>query len=164
MYIEDGDNRMSNFFKSDGAAFSSNKEDWETPQALYDKLNAIYHFTLDAAASSLNAKCDNYFTIKENGLKQTWSGRVFCNPPYNRKLREWVKKAVEEANNCEVIVMLIPARTDTTYFHDYIYKKENIKVDFIRGRLKYEDKGVAKDSSPFPSMIVGIKGEGVGKK
>ena len=149
---------MSNFYKAGKAAMTSNKDDWETPKYLYDKLNEIYKFTLDVAASDYNAKCSNYFSIKENALKQKWSGRVFCNPPYGRNMKDWIKKASDEAKNCEVIVMLIPARTDTSYFHDYIYKKQNVTVEFLRGRLKFEDKGIAKNPCPFPSMIVVIKG------
>ena len=137
---------------------TSNKDDWETPQSLFDKLNAIYNFTLDTAASDSNAKYEHYYTIKEDGLKQKLSGRVFCNPPYGRSIKEWIKKASDEAKNCEVIVMLMPARTDTIYFHDYIYRKQNVSVEFLRGRLKFEDKGVAKHPCPFPSMIVVIKG------
>ena len=79
---------MSNFYKAGKAAMTSNKDDWETPQELFDKLNAIYNFTLDTAASDENAKCKDYYTIKEDGLKQKWSGRVFCNPPYGRNMKD----------------------------------------------------------------------------
>lgn len=101
--------------------YSSKKEDWETPQWLFDELNKEFHFTLDPCADELNHKCNNYFTIKDNGLEQSWENEiVFCNPPYGRKIRNWIKKAYDESQNHNVIVvLLIPSRTDTTYFHEY---------------------------------------------
>lgn len=143
---------MSNFYTGNGAAFSSNKDDWETPRKLFDELNDKYKFTLDPCSNGANAKCDKYFTEKENGLLQTWKDEVvFCNPPYGRSLSDWVRKCHLESEHCK-IVLLIPARTDTSYFHDYIYKKADI--EFIRGRLKFEINGKALNSAPFPSMIV----------
>lgn len=130
--------------------FSSNSNEWSTPQEFFNKLNNEFNFNLDPACTYENAKCENYFTIKENGLIQSWKNyRVFCNPPYGKELKQWVKKAYEERNNAELIVLLIPARTDTSYFHDYIYNKSEIR--FIRGRLKF---GNCKNSAPFPSMLV----------
>ena len=128
------------------ALFSSKTDLWETPQVLFDKLNAEFHFTLDACAISENAKCHHYYTPEQNGLSQNWAGIVWCNPPYGRKVGDWVKKASE--SNCTV-VMLLPARTDTRWFHDYIYHKAEIR--FIRGGLHF---GGSKNSAPFPSMIV----------
>ena len=94
-----------------------------------------------------------YYTIEENGLMQDWSNEiVFCNPPYGREIKKWVKKCHEEAKKGAEIVLLIPARTDTSYFHDFIYGKTAIR--FIRGRLKFGDN---KNSAPFPSMIVIFK-------
>lgn len=143
---------MSNFYIPEGAALTSNKDDWETPQALFEKLNKKYNFTLDPCANDLNHKCDKYYTVKEDGLKQDWTGEtVFCNPPYGRNINAWVKKCAEESKHATV-VMLIPARTDTSYFHDYIYNKA--EIEFIRGRLKFEVGGVPGNSAPFPSMIV----------
>ena len=131
---------------------SSDRHDWETPQALFDKLNKIYNFTLDPCASDSNHKCDKYYTEETDGLKQSWKGEtVFCNPPYGRYIKEWVKKCYEESKHATV-VMLIPARTDTSYFHDYIYHKADI--EFLRGRLKFEIGGVPKKPAPFPSMLV----------
>lgn len=130
--------------------FSSNSDEWTTPQDFYDKLNKRFNFNLDPCATPENAKCNKYFTIKDDGLKQDWSGfRVFCNPPYGRNISKWVEKCYYEAQKGTLIVMLIPARTDTAYFHDYIYHKADIK--FIRGRLKFGD---AKQGAPFPSMVV----------
>ena len=127
----------SNFFTPEGAALTSNKDDWETPQKLFDELDAKYHFTLDPCATPTNAKCKRYYTIADDGLSKSWKDEVvFCNPPYGRNIGEWVKKCAEEEAD---VVLLIPARTDTSYFHDYIYGKA--KIEFIRGRLKFEVGG-----------------------
>ncbi|MGN1346071.1 MAG: phage N-6-adenine-methyltransferase [Eubacteriales bacterium] len=130
--------------------FSSQKEDWTTPQAFYDKLDEEFHFTLDAAASDENHKCGKWFTQDQDALKQDWGGEtVFLNPPYGRKTGNFVKKAYEEhCKNNITVVMLLPARTDVAWFHDYILGKAEIR--FIRGRLKF---GGAKNNAPFPSMV-----------
>ena len=132
--------------------FSSQTDLWETPQEFFDKLNAEFGFTLDPCATPENAKCEKYYTKEDDGLKQDWSGEtVFCNPPYGRAIKDWVKKCYEESKKENTtVVMLIPARTDTSYFHDYIYNKAK-EIRFIRGRLKF---GNAKNSAPFPSMVV----------
>lgn len=132
--------------------FSSKTDMWETPQDFFDKLNAEFHFTLDAAASDNNAKCANYFTAADNGLRQKWEGVVWCNPPYGRKIGHWIKKALEsvECGDADVVVMLLPARTDTVWFHEFVYNKA-ADIRFIRGRLKF---GGSKNSAPFPSMVV----------
>ena len=130
--------------------FSSTTDLWATPQDFFDKLNDEFHFDLDPCATPDNAKCPIFFTKDEDGLKQDWSGyRVFCNPPYGRAIASWVKKCHDEAQKGTLVVMLIPARTDTSYFHDYIYHKADIR--FIRGRLKF---GNANQGAPFPSMVV----------
>lgn len=131
--------------------FSSKKMDWTTPQDFFDKLNQEFEFTLDVASSKENHKCNKYFTEEENGLIQDWSNNVcFCNPPYGREIKKWVKKCYEEGKKENtIVVMLIPARTDTSYFHDYIYNKSEIR--FIRGRLRFGD---GKSPAPFPSMVV----------
>lgn len=138
------------------ALLSSKKMDWRTPQAFFDDLNREFHFVLDAAAMPENAKCTQYFTPETDGLSWSWDvgGSVFCNPPYGRKIGKWVQKAYSEyVRGGVTIVMLIPARTDTSYFHDYIYGKAEIR--FLRGRLKFEDEnGVAMNPAPFPSMVV----------
>ena len=129
--------------------FSSKKDDWATPQDFFNRLDAEFHFTLDPCANDENHKCKKYYTKEQDGLAQSWAGEcVFCNPPYGRELPKWVKKCHEEAVHATV-VMLIPARTDTRVFHDYIYGKAEIR--FIRGRLKFDD---GKSSAPFPSMVV----------
>lgn len=131
--------------------FSSNTCEWATPKKFFNELNNEFHFTLDPCATELNHKCDKYYTIKDNGLMQSWKNEtVFCNPPYGKEISKWVKKCYEEhKKNNITIVMLIPARTDTSYFHDYIYNKSEIR--FIRGRLKFND---GKQGAPFPSMLV----------
>lgn len=135
--------------------FSSEKQDWCTPRQFFDELDAEFHFVLDAAATHQNSKCKRYFTPKENGLIQSWDvgGAVYCNPPYGKEIGLWVKKAYEESQKGITIVMLIPARTDTKYFHEYIYHKADIR--FIKGRLKFTDEsGISKGTAPFPSMVV----------
>ena len=136
--------------------FSSKTDQWATPQDFFDKLDEEFHFTLDPCADEFNHKCNTYFTEADNGLTQSWLGHtVFCNPPYGSEIKAWVKKCHDEsAENNITIVMLIPARTDTQYFHEYIYGKAEIR--FIKGRLKF---GNSKNSAPFPSMIVIFKKE-----
>lgn len=142
------------------ALVSSKNMDWCTPQDFFDELNAEFHFSLDAAATDKTAKCGAYFTPKTDGLKSPWNvagGSVFCNPPYGREIGKWVRKAYEEAQTGLCVVMLIPARTDTIYFHEYIYGKAEIR--FIRGRLKFTDEdGNSFDPAPFPSMVVIYRG------
>lgn len=134
------------------AMFSSKTDEWETPQDFFDALDAEFHFTLDPCATPENAKCKKYYTKAEDGLRQDWQGEtVFCNPPYGRAIKDWVKKCYEESQKPNTtVVMLIPARTDTSYFHEYIYGKAK-EIRFIRGRLKF---GKAKHPAPFPSMVV----------
>lgn len=130
---------------------SSNSNEWATPVEFFENLNKKYNFTLDPCATKENAKCIKYYTIEDNGLTKDWTGeRVFCNPPYGREISNWVEKCYEEnERNNTFIVMLIPARTDTSYFHKYIYNKQ--EIIFIKGRLKFND---GKNPAPFPSMLV----------
>lgn len=132
--------------------FSSAKDDWATPQEFFDLLDEDYNFTLDPCALPHNAKCKKFYTQEDNGLAQNWEGEiVFCNPPYGRSIADWVRKCSEEAKKPNTtVVALLPARTDTRYFHDYIYNRVK-KIIFIRGRLKF---GGCKNSAPFPSMVV----------
>ena len=132
---------------------SSKKMDWATPQDFFDRLNAEFHFTLDPCADDFNHKCEKYYTEAQDGLKQDWSGeRVFCNPPYGRDVPKWVQKCFDETHtgNCDLAVMLLHARTDTRWFHDYIYHKAD-EVRFVKGRLKF---GGQTTNAPFPSMVV----------
>lgn len=135
---------------------SSNRDDWRTPRKLFEDLDQEFHFTLDAAASDENHLCDRYYTAETDGLAHDWQGEtVFCNPPYGRGVTvEWVRKAAQEAEkgNC-TIVMLLFARVSTGWFHDYIYRKHEVR--FPRGRLKFDDNG---NNAPFDSMIVVFRG------
>lgn len=127
------------------AIFSQRTAEWETPQDLFDRLDCIHHFTCDVCATSENAKCSNFYSPQEDGLCQKWEGCCWCNPPYGKEIGKWVKKAYEAA--CKV-VLLLPARTDTSWFHDYCLRGQ---IEFLRGRLTF---GKAKYHAPFPSMIV----------
>lgn len=131
--------------------FSSRTDEWATPAGTFSELDAEFHFNLDPCATAENHKCPRYFTKEDNGLAQNWGGyNVFCNPPYGRAIKEWVRKCSEEAKKPgTLVVLLIPARTDTAYFHDYIYHKAR-EVRFIRSRLHFNEAGPA----PFPSMVV----------
>lgn len=131
--------------------FSSKTDKWATPQDFFDKLNNEFKFQLDVCADENNHKCARFFTKEQDGLLQEWGGaRVWCNPPYGRGVEEWVKKC----SKCDLAVMLLPARTDTKWFHEYIYGKAEIR--FVRGRLKF---GNQENSAPFPSMVVVFKKE-----
>ena len=148
----------------DQALFSSDKMIWETPQDLFDELHKEFRFRLDAAASSKNRKCEHYYDERISGLTNDWSffERIWVNPPYGRGITDkWVAKAAEECNKGALVVMLLPARTDTKYFHQYIYNKPNVEIRFLKGRLKFEldgepirDKNERPVGAPFPSMVV----------
>ena len=129
--------------------FSSKTDLWETPQEFFDELDLEFHFDLDVCALPENAKCTAYYTPEQDGLSQPWYGCCWCNPPYGREIGRWVKKAADSAEGGAMVVMLLPARTDTRWFHDYIYGKAEVR--FVRGRLKF---GGCKNSAPFPSMVV----------
>ena len=130
--------------------FSSATGVWATPQDFFDSLDAEFNFTLDPCANDENHKCERYFTEAEDGLAQDWGGyRVFCNPPYGRALYKYR----EGCKDGTIVVLLIPARTDTTYFHDFIMNRAEIR--FIKGRLKF---GGGKDPAPFPSMLAIFRG------
>lgn len=131
--------------------FSSTTDEWATPQAFFDELDQEFHFTLDPCANDENHKCPTYYTKEQDGLAQNWERQtVFCNPPYGRAIGAWVRKCYEESRKPDTkVVMLIPARTDTSYFHDYIYHKAELR--FIRGRLHFNEQP---QGAPFPSMVV----------
>ena len=133
--------------------FSGEKPDWETPYWLFKQLNEEFHFTLDAAASDQNHKCDAYFTEETDGLKHEWHKSTWCNPPYGRVISKWVEKAVHECENGNTVVMLLPARTDTEWFHKWIYKQHEVR--FIKGRVRFSG---SQYNAPFPNMIVVMRG------
>jgi site-specific DNA-methyltransferase (adenine-specific) len=124
--------------------FSSLRLDWKTPKAFYEKLNEEFNFDFDP--------CPPNPTF--NGLEIEWGGRSFVNPPYGRELLKWIKKGFEEAQKGKLVVFLIPSRTDTVFWHDYIMKADEIR--FIRGRLKFDEY---KNSAPFPSCVAIFKGK-----
>lgn len=128
--------------------FQSNKHDWETPQFLFDGLNAEFGFELDVCATEANAKCKRFFSADDDGLKQVWAGVCWMNPPYGREIERWIAKAFESAKSGALVVCLVPARTDTRWWHKYVTRGE---IRYLRGRLKF---GTAENSAPFPSAIV----------
>jgi len=131
--------------------FSSATDLWATPQNFYDNVFSEFLCQLDVCALPENAKCPQYFTPEQNGLAQVWQGVCWMNPPYGREIGKWVKKAFESMQDGATVVCLLPARTDTAWWHDYAAKGE---VRFIRGRLKF---GNQKNSAPFPSALVIFK-------
>lgn len=133
----------------------SNSDEWATPQDLFDRLNDEFHFTVDVCATSENAKVSRFFTKDQDGLKQDWTGEtVWCNPPYGRTVKAWIHKCFQHSVGGGTAVLLIPARTDTKWFHDYVYGKAEIR--FIKGRLHFNG---SKWNAPFPSMIVIYRGD-----
>lgn len=127
--------------------YQSQSVEWSTPEWLFDDLNSKFHFTLDPCCTHENAKCEKHYTKDEDGLAQSWEGeRVLCNPPYGKEISKWMRKCAE--SGAELVMALCPARVDTAWFHDWVYKKADIL--FIRGRLKF---GNSIHSAPFPSMI-----------
>lgn len=133
----------------DRAVWASSATDlWATPQDFFDKLNAEFGFTLDVCASPENAKCERYFTKADDGLAQEWTGVCWMNPPYGREIGHWMRKALESSATGATVVCLVPARTDTAWWHDCAMHGE---IRFIRGRLKF---GGHKNSAPFPCAVV----------
>ena len=130
--------------------FSSKTDLWYTPEDFYQKYNSVYNFETDVCATDENAKCEKYFTEETDGLSQKWEGVCWMNPPYGREISAWMRKANESAKNGATVVCLVPARTDTNWWHQYAIQHE---VRFVRGRLKFGD---AKNSAPFPSAVVVI--------
>ena len=127
--------------------------EWATPQELFDRLNAQYHFETDVCATAENAKCGKFYTKEQDGLKQEWRGVCWMNPPYGKEIGKWMEKAYTESRTAgATVVCLVPARTDTAWWHDYAMKGN---ITFLRGRLKF---GGCKNSAPFPSAIVVFDG------
>ena len=131
--------------------YSSEKMDWETPDYLFHALDYEFNFTLDPCSNGNNAKCKNYYTPEVDGLKQNWTGSVFMNPPYGRGLDQWMKKAYESSLEGTTVVCLVPARTDTRWWHNYAMKGE---IRFLSKRLTF--KG-ANNKAPFPCAVIGFR-------
>ena len=141
------------------ALFTGKYIEYGTPRSLFDELNEELHFVLDPCTTSDNPlQTRHFFTKQDDGLTQSWGfrGSVFVNPPYGKNIIEWVKKAFDESVKRNInVVMLLPARTDTRFFHDYIYNKPNVEVRFIRGRLKFiTSVQDVPNTAPYPSMVV----------
>ena len=129
--------------------YSCETGEWPTPQTFFDLLDAEFNFTLDPCATIHNAKCEKFFTLANNGLNQDWGKEtVFCNPPYGRGIEEWAEKCHQSALAGATVVLLVHARTDTRWFHGWVYGKAELR--FVKGRLKF---GEAKTSAPFPSLV-----------
>jgi phage N-6-adenine-methyltransferase len=133
-----------------GAGYGSATDNWSTPQHVFDALHEEFHFALDVCASTSNAKCRRFFTKKQNGLHQPWTGRCWMNPPYGRGIGTWMEKAANSADDGVVVVCLVPARTDTVWWHEQVMSRAS-EVRLVRGRLKFGD-GIG--SAPFPSAVV----------
>jgi len=131
--------------------FSSNSTAWSTPQDFYERLNRTFNFNLDPCATAASTKCEKYFTELDDGLSENWEGhKVFMNPPYGREIGKWIKKAYEEGQKPHTtVVCLLPARTDTKWWHNYCMKANEIY--FVKGRLKFGDSS---NAAPFPSAVV----------
>lgn len=135
--------------------FASSKTDlWSTPQDFYDRLHAEFKFQTDVCATDENAKCANYYTAETDGLAQKWTGVCWMNPPYGRTIKAWMRKALESAQQGATVVCLVPARTDTAWWHDFAMKGE---IRYVRGRLKF---GGHKNSAPFPCAVVIFRADG----
>lgn len=129
--------------------FSSVRDDWETPSDLFSRLNAEFGFDVDVCATPETAKCPTFYSPETDGLSADWGQRVcWMNPPYGRQISAWIRKAWESAKRGATVVALVPARTDTSWWHDYCAAQE---VRFLRGRLRFVG---AKANAPFPSAIV----------
>lgn len=135
-------------FAKMGVHYSSDRHDWSTPQDLFDDLDGEFHFTLDVCATAATAKCKRYFSPKDDGLAQDWTGVCWMNPPYGDEIPRWIQKAYEAAENGTITVCLVPARIDTRWWWDYCRYGE---VRFIRGRLRF---GGGEFSAPLPSAVV----------
>jgi phage N-6-adenine-methyltransferase len=123
--------------------------EWATPVAVFDRYDAEFGFTLDVCANAGNAKCVRFFSKEQDGLSQSWAGETcWMNPPYGREIREWIRKAYEEGQAGATVVCLVPARTDSAWWHDFAMKGE---IRFIRGRIKF---GGAQHNAPFPCALV----------
>lgn len=130
--------------------YSSRSEEWPTPQSFFSLLHEEFGFTLDPCATRDNAKCSRFFTKEQNGLMRSWGKHiVFCNPPYGTTMRGWACKCYQASLAGATVVLLAHARTDTRWFHDWVYGKA-AEIRFVRGRLKFGD---GKQSAPFPSMV-----------
>lgn len=147
--------------KGQGVLFSSARDDWETPREAFAEWHREFHFTVDGAASRENALVPHYYGVggdRVDALSAPWEGRVFCNPPYGAQITpRWVRHArlSVDLGSAELVVLLLPARTDTRWFHEDVIG--HAEVRFIRGRLRFGGPGHG-ESAPFPSMLAIYRG------
>lgn len=146
-------NPSTSLWSAGGAGFSSRTDDWATPQPVFDALDVEFGFELDACADAANAKCARFFTAADDGLAQDWHGTVWLNPPYGRRraggIAAWMEKAREASATGATVVCLVPARTDTRWWHESAMRAAEVRL--IRGRLHF---GAGHAPAPFPSAIV----------
>lgn len=147
--------------KSSAYIPQSKTVEWATPQDLFDRINSEFHFTVDVAADDTNHKCSKYYTKESDGLSQDWAGEtVWCNPPYGREIADWIKKGFEtvrDTRGTTSAVYLVPVRSDTLWWHNYVMPAVGEgwgEIRFIRGRVKF---GNATSGAPFPSCLIVFK-------
>ena len=141
--------------------FSSRSDEWETPWNLFNALDAEFHFNTDVCANDKNRKCAHFYSKEENGLKQCWRGSCWMNPPYGRVIKDWVEKAYKSTlEKAETVVCLLPARTDTAWWHEFVIPHAS-EIRFLRGRVKFSN---SKAGAPFPSAIVVFRKNKQGEK
>lgn len=134
--------------------YNGNGREWETPPEIFDPLDREFRFTLDPCATEKTARCLLYFTESENGLAKEWGRhRVFMNPPYGREIYEWTKKARESAKSGALVVGLLPASTDLSWWHEDVLGAQ-AEIRYIRGRVRFLNGGPYRASGFFPSVIV----------
>lgn len=153
----------SPFFSPTSVGLTSNDDTWKTPKDFFDKCDKEFGFTLDAAALSTSNLCEEWYgpdhpdANRRDALTRSWhkdcgDGAVWLNPPYGRTIKTWMHKAVEESRQGATVVCLVPARTDTNWFHDFCMPHE---VRYLRGRLKFNN---GKKDAPFASALVVMSG------
>jgi phage N-6-adenine-methyltransferase len=140
--------------KQTDTIFQSTTAEWGTPRELFDRLNHEFGFDVDVCALPENAKVDRFFTPDDDGLAQEWRGVCWCNPPYGRGVGVWLRKAYQSALRGATVVVLIPARTDTRWWHEWVEGKATVR--FLQGRLRFEGgaKYSVREAAPFPSAIL----------
>jgi phage N-6-adenine-methyltransferase len=148
-------NSKSTLWGAGGPGYSSDTDNWATPQDFFNLLDREFHFEVDVCSSEENAKCPRYFTIEDDGLAQEWRGACFMNPPYGRTIGAWIEKAYLSSLEGATVVCLVPARTDTAWWHDWAMQADEIRL--VRGRLKF-GRGTA--PAPFPSAVVVFRPQG----
>lgn len=134
--------------------YSAERPDWETPEPFFTALNREFDFTLDVCATEYNAKCHAWIDARYDGLSLQWHGVCWMNPPYGREIGPWVEKAYREAQRGCVVVCLLPARTDTRWWHTYVMRASEIR--FVKGRIKFVGAG---ENAPFPNAVVVFRPE-----